>query len=116
MPAGVKGLKARGQDDGPHLEVNNLALLFMVNGPGLADRHALHAFGADLAVETAGGLGAGLLFAVTLDNLGKADGRDFRRQGGHNFPGPAFLVFGDLPPALRRGDTPDAAGSTYPRP
>ncbi len=78
----------------------SFGLLAVVDGPGLADRHALHAFGADAAVEAAGGLSLGLLFGITCGNLIKADAGVFRRQGGHGFPGLAFLVFGNLGPAL----------------
>ena len=48
---GIKGLKPRGQDHGPDLDLFGFGLHGVVDGPGLAGGDALHALGADPAVE-----------------------------------------------------------------
>ena len=97
---GIKGLEARGHDDRAHVQLQGFGTLAMGNRPGLAYRHALHTFGADAAIETAGCLRLGLGFGVTLGDLIETLAADFRRQGGHLFPGRPFLVFGNLGPAF----------------
>jgi hypothetical protein len=55
--AGVKRLETRRHDDRAHVQGELLVLLAVLDGAGLADRHALHAFGTDLAVQAARGFG-----------------------------------------------------------
>ena len=97
---GTEGLKSRGQDHGPDLHLFGFGLHAVVDGPGLAGDDALHALGADPAVEASGRLPLGLFLGVTLGNFIKAGAGMLRRQGGHHFPGRAFLVFGNLGPAF----------------
>ena len=98
--AGIEGLEARRQDDRPDLDLFGLGFLVVVDGPGLAGGHALHALGADAAVEAALRLPLGLFLGIALGDLLEGAAAILRRQVGHHLPDLAFLVLGDLAPAL----------------
>ena len=97
---GIEGLESRRQDHGPDLHLCGFGLHGVVDGPGLAGGDALHALGADPAVEAARRLPLGLFLGVTLGNFIKAGAGVLRRQRRHHFPGRAFLVLGNLGPAF----------------
>ena len=64
---GIIDRKARGQDDRAHLQLQLFRSQLVGHGPGLAGLGALHAFGADAAVDAAGRFFHGLLL---LDSPG----------------------------------------------
>ncbi len=59
--AGIVDRKARGQHHRAHVQLQFLGAQVVGHGLGLAGDGALHAFGADPAVDAAGRLGHGLL-------------------------------------------------------
>src|SRR5450756_815003 len=69
LGAGVVQVEARRQHDGAHVEVHLLVALAVQQGAGPAGAHALHALGADSALQAALGLGDGLCFGVALAHL-----------------------------------------------
>ena len=99
---GIKNIVAGGQYDAADFNFDVLGLHVMVNGLGLADLYALHAFTANAAVQTTIDLPmSGGLIKTTINLVkGLCPGRRFEAAGLN--PGPGGQFRGDLSPVPSR--------------
>ena len=104
---GIEGRKARRQDDRAHLQLQLFRSQLVGHRLGLAGRGALHALGADAAIDAAGRFFHGLLFFIAQVDFLKTLDPLLHRHGGHE--GPVLLLGirrNRVPMAFCHGDGP----------